>query len=90
MTVRKTPDGRFEVKIVLTTEKVVSIYCDTLEHATELDKVSRVNKKVVNGEQCDLAELESALDALGAAGVRRHAPLHKRLAAKARELLNRK
>ncbi len=68
MSVRKVRD-KFEVKLRLTINGLDTFYCDTQAEAGALDRVSRVNQKVVDGEECELAELESALAALKTVGI---------------------
>lgn len=88
MTIRRIRHG-YEVKIPLVPEHLLVLICDSLKEASQLDKVGRLYERIANREACQLAELETALRALKAAGVNTSEP-YGRLAACAAELRSKK
>ena len=88
MTIRRIRHG-LEVKIPLVPEHLLVLNCDSLKEASRLDKIGRVCERIANREACQLADLETALRALAATGIKKSTP-YARLAACAVEMRSKK
>lgn len=68
MTIRKISGG-YEIKLPLVPDDVLVLTCQTRRQAVKLDKIGRLNEKIVTDLECTLEELNEALIALTNTGM---------------------